>query len=315
MKRIWDRQDWRKKDINRVLRLRANDPATRDLDWQHASQWWDVKGAIYGLFHFTSGRWYVGQTKNEIFERGRSHWWSRFREEDLFHEALSLDPDPYHFIIIPLEWIPEHKWKFKYQGRLGNEREKRLFREAATPREKYWTGRVNSLWPYGWNSMVPGRPVGTYVLRKNINSHPLPSAEDPAFTPRDWLELWRKNPESSLKTLAASSKYHVREVLHFLQTYNTSDKLVSGLSPVTAIIDLLRKRREAPPKRQFLKVKFSSNSARSSNLRKIFRDPEVYEKHPDPEQAAAIMLVESFAPQIQALLFNYTDAARTLNPE
>ena len=41
----------------------------------------------------------------------------------------------------------------------------------------------------------------------------------------------------------------------------------------------------------------------------------VYECHPEPEDAAGIMLVESFSPQIQALLFNYSKAAVELDAQ
>ena len=92
-------------------------------------------------------------------------------------------------------------------------------------------------------------------------------------------------------------------------------KSVNGSSPVTLLIELLRKRRTEPPSRQFLRFHYTHNSARDLQLREVLRDPTIYQKHPDPEAAAAIMVSESFGPQIQGLLFNYTKAAEELDIE
>ena len=59
--------------------------------------------------------------------------------------------------------------------------------------------------------------------------------------------------------------------------------------------------------------RFSHNCASDLGLRSILRDPAVYQLHPEPEAAAAIMLVETVLPQIQAHLLNFSDAAAHLD--
>ena len=112
----------------------------------------------------------------------------------------------------------------------------------------------------------------------------------------------------------SESKGTLRDLLHHLQARHTpQDLLVNGQSPIPLLTQELRRRRQDAPKRQFLKFRFSTNAARDLMLREVLRTPEVYHKHPEPDAAAAIMVSDSFAPQIQAFLFNYTDAARELD--
>ena len=127
----------------------------------------------------------VRRPANEIYKRAQSHWWARYREKDLFHKALSLDSDPFVFVVLPLEFIPYDLYTSKYERRLGRERVRMRFREVAIQREKYSTGKLNSLWPFGWNSIIPGCPLGACVLRKNSFSHPEPDAAagEPDFQP------------------------------------------------------------------------------------------------------------------------------------
>ena len=77
MKRCWARKEWReKKELNRVLRLRSQELANRDVNWDQCDKLFDTAGAVYGIYHFTSGRWYVGQTVNAIHKRAQGHWWA-----------------------------------------------------------------------------------------------------------------------------------------------------------------------------------------------------------------------------------------------
>ena len=108
-KACWDRKKWFKKDVNRVLDLRAHDPSNAGVDWSHCSDRWDSTGWIYAVYHFATGRWYVGQTIRTIHQRAYDHWTARFREADLFHQALALDKDPFGFIAFPLEFIPRER--------------------------------------------------------------------------------------------------------------------------------------------------------------------------------------------------------------
>ena len=66
-----------------MLKLLAKEPANQGIDWQHCDGVFDTPGAIYAIYHFTSGRWYVGQTVSTIHKRAQGHWWARFREDDL----------------------------------------------------------------------------------------------------------------------------------------------------------------------------------------------------------------------------------------
>ena len=146
-----------------MLDLRSNDPANSGVDWARVSSRWDACGVVYGVYHFAAGRWYVGQTVRTIHQRAYDHWTARFRAADLFHQALALDTDPFGFIAVPLEFIPRERYHKKGMQRKV---EVAKFREVATPRERYWVGRVNSMWPHGWNSMVPGKPVSSSYQRR-----------------------------------------------------------------------------------------------------------------------------------------------------
>ena len=65
--KAWQQQQmlkgWRKKEVQRAIFLRDSDPANQGIDFTRVEELWDRCGVIYGLYHFTSGRWYVGQTK------------------------------------------------------------------------------------------------------------------------------------------------------------------------------------------------------------------------------------------------------------
>ncbi len=135
MRRCWVRKEWaNKKEISRALRLRSQEMSNADIDWDHCDDRFDETGAIYGIYHFTAGRWYVGQTINTIYKRAQEHWWSRYREDDAFHQALGLEFNPFAFIALPLEFIPREKYV-----RAGLNRRAQIseFRKAATPRERY----------------------------------------------------------------------------------------------------------------------------------------------------------------------------------
>ena len=313
MQQCWDRVHWqRKKDINRVLRLRAADPNNQGQDWAACSSTFHDTGAVYAIYHFTSGRWYVGQTVGTVHKRAQEHWQSRKRCTDAFHQALALDDSPFCFIAFPLEWIPAES--YIYPGQRRKERVKK-FRAAATPRERYWVDKLNSLWPHGWNSTVPGRPVAAYVLRRhNLPSGPTADDDEKQRFVEDWPRQWRSNPEAAIQAATKAPKDYLRDTLHHLQARFSPDELLSnGQSPTPLLIAELRRRREEPSKRQFLRFKFTSNEARDLQLRSVLRNPVVYHKHPEPDAAAAIMVSDSFDPQIQGFLFNYTEAAKELN--
>jgi hypothetical protein len=74
---------WHKPSIRKVLKLRDSDPANKSMDFTKAADHWKAKGWVYGLFHFASGRWYVGQTINEFWVRAEQHWHARKRLTDV----------------------------------------------------------------------------------------------------------------------------------------------------------------------------------------------------------------------------------------
>ena len=76
------------------------------------------------------------------------------RLNDVLHVALRNELSPFSFIILPLEKIP-----FALYDCATREESCRLFRQLATPRERYWSGKLNTLWPRGFNSSYPGRLV------------------------------------------------------------------------------------------------------------------------------------------------------------
>ena len=316
MVRSWDRSHWRnKREINRLLHLRSQEPANQGICWNHCSDMFNSKGAIYAIYHFTSGRWYVGQTIDAIYKRAQGHWWARFQASDAFHQALGLDLTPFSFIALPLEWISPENFQGPDVERLLQIKE---FRRAATPRERYWVDRLNSMWPHGWNSAVPGRPVAAHVLRR-YQQNPMAAEEqrkNNTLQAADWVSHWKDNPEEAIRLAVQQTKETIRDTIHHLQArHNPADLIVNGQSPVPLLLEELRRRRCEPPNRQFLRMKFTSNAARDLQIRAVLRDATVYHKHPEPEIAAAIMVSESFDPQIQGLLFNYTQAAIDLKPE
>ena len=151
---------WNKPSIKRVLKLRDQYPANRKMDFTKTSELWTKRGWIYGLFHFASGRWYVGQTSREYWVRAEEHWHSRKRLTDVLHNALANEISPFSFVVFPLEKIADNL----FQSRTRETTLKR-FRLFATERERFWAGRLNSLWPQGFNSSYPGKPVSAWVQR------------------------------------------------------------------------------------------------------------------------------------------------------
>ena len=74
MRQCWSRSRWDKKEISKMLSLRAREPANRNADWRKAGELLNDTGAIYAIYHFTSGRWYAGQTIATIWKRAQGHW-------------------------------------------------------------------------------------------------------------------------------------------------------------------------------------------------------------------------------------------------
>ena len=71
------------------------------------------------------------------------------------------------------------------------------------------------------------------------------------------------------------------------------------------IREILRKRKMERKGRDFMRFLYGNRLAASLDLPGLFKEPDVYRLHPEPDAAAAIMVVHRFAPQIASDLFNY----------
>ena len=233
----------------------------------------------------------------------------------MLHTAIANELTPFSFVVFPLEFIP---------GDLYIEEDRETtrdnFRLIATPRERYWVGRFNSLWSQGFNSAYPGKPVSAWVRRQWQLPEPnrmelTPEADDlVARRVQQWLDRLHRDGGAALKEMDGWEKDTLRETLDWIQQNVPARERRANLIAVeTAIIDMLREKWARRPKRHFLKVTFQNNNAVHLLLPHVLRDPRVYSKHPEPEVAAAIMVVNKFQPQVQALLCNYAKAAQELN--
>ena len=314
MQKMWG-TNWKKKSLRKVLQLRAADGSSGSLDWKDVPTLWSTPGWIYVLFHFPSGRLYVGQTKRLIWHRAREHWWSRGRTTDLLHEAHANDCNPFSFIMLPLEKLPA-------PDTFPRAERDALIRRDALDRERKWVGKLNSMWPLGFNAAYPGVPVSRKVRRKGHHlptMDPTPSRQgDP---PRDanmtaWLERCRKGDSSALAEAKGWVKPQLCAALDWLQDHvPEDDRRIGHLSLENKLIEIIKSKRQHAPERHFLKFCYSNNGARFLELRKVLREVSVYKLHPNPEVAAALMVCDKFAPQWQAWICNYAKAAEELNLE
>ena len=310
-------RDWRKPAIRKAFKLREVDPANTHVDFKQTQKLWSTTGLIYGIYHFATGRWYIGQTVNSYWERAQKHWYERKSATDHVHNALANELTPFSFVIFPLEVIEGTK----YKGRTREATVKR-FRHVATPRERYWVGRLNSMWPYGFNSAVPGKPVARWVMRK----YRLPAPgqgqlvdealDEVGRQVSSWLKQLESHGPEALREMKRWDKVKLRESLDWIQANVPADKRWARLRSVeAAILDELRARRACPPDRHYLKFHFGHQDAVHLLLRNVLRDPEVYNLHTEPEVGAAIMVCDKFSPQLQAILCNFAKVAAELDIE
>jgi len=315
-RRAWTYR-WRKRSLRRVLELRDRDPGNQHAAGFDPSRCWSQPGWIYALFHFASGRIYVGQTIRHIWLRAREHWSQRKRLNDVLHVALRNEISPFSFVVLPLEKIPSDQYNCP-----DRQESCRVFRLLATPRERYWVGRLNSMWPRGFNSAYPGRPVSAWCRRvwRMPEANRMELQEEEVDEVGRQVSAWMKRLQSdgsrALLELKNWDKVKLRESLDWIQAnIPVAERRANLLAVETTIIEELRDRRAAPPKRQYLKFHFGNQGATYLLLRNVLRDPDVYTKHPHPEEAAAIMVADRFTPQIQAYLCNYAAVAKELDIE
>ena len=90
------RREWRKTPIRRMLQVRKEEATQRRdrTNYHDPALFKEANGLVYGAFHFSTGKWYVGQTINTVLQRAKQHWWSRPTTRDYMHLAMADDPDP-----------------------------------------------------------------------------------------------------------------------------------------------------------------------------------------------------------------------------
>ena len=313
MQRSWGRSSWRNKTLRRVLQLRSADDANRSASWDDIPALWDAPGWIYALFHFPTGRLYVGQTQRKIWNRTREHWWSRGRCTDALHDALANDPNPFAYIMLPLERLPAPD-SFPRAERAA------LIRRDALARERKWVGLLNSMWPRGFNAAYPGVPVSRKAKRRQYqlpSQDPTPTSQgNPPPSPdlANWLRRCHQADSSALAEARSWGKAQLCSTLDWMQLNVPDDERRTGhLSLECKLVELIKAKRKEAPQRQFLKFSYSNNGARLLDLRRVLREEAVFKLHPNPDVAAAIMVCDKFAPQWQAWLCNYARVAEELD--
>ena len=88
-----------------VLSLRDSDPANNATDFRDTAKQWNANGCIYALYHFSSDRWYVGQTVRNYWVRSKENWDKRQQHTDVLHNALANETATFSYVIFPLENI------------------------------------------------------------------------------------------------------------------------------------------------------------------------------------------------------------------
>ena len=277
--REWQLQNagrkWHKPAIRKALKLRDQDPANRGTDFTDIKRQWASSGWIYALYHFSTGRWYVGQTIGRYIERAQSHWHGRRHSTDVLHNALANELTPFSYVVLPLEKIEDEL----YQTAGNREATRRHFRRFATPRERYWVGRLNSMWPRGFNAAYPGRPASAWVLKKwsvpEPNRMELIDEElnEVGRQVSAWLKHFRTDGAAALREMKNWDKVKLRENLDWIQANVPARERKANLIAVeTAIIEELKERRACPPDRHYLKFNFSHQDASFLLLRNVLRD-------------------------------------------
>ena len=302
------RRDWRKTPIRRMLELRRLEAVARGdpTNYHDPASVHTHQGSIYAAFHFPTGKWYIGQTINTIQNRAQEHWHARRRASDYFHLTLADDPDPMCLMVFPVECIPRSEWAEAEPRRSGwRSRERTRFRAVATPRERYWVDKLRSMWPKGWNSQYPGKPAAPGHPSEKHSTQQQEPARD-IHSALGAIQRWASDPTSTLAWLRSAARQDLVEILEGLEKgLRPKDKTPSTAAIATEVRAILRQRKLDKQPRDFVRFLYGNRMAASLQLPELFRDPSIYSLHPEPQTAAAIMVVHRFAPQIASDLFNY----------
>jgi hypothetical protein len=266
-------------------------------------------GLIYAAYHFPTGKWYVGQTINTLATRARQHWWARNRDKDFLHLTLADDPDPMCWVSFPVEYIPKECWEEPTPKSANfRDRERRNFRQYASVREKYWIQKLNTLWPTGWNTQYPGKPAAPWIKVKPVAQPQEPEPARDVRAARQVEDMWLKDPTAARAWLQGASREDLGNVLDGLQLGLPPAQQTATVKAIAAAArDILRKRKAEKKQRDYVRLLYGNHMAATMDLPGIMKDPDVYRLHPEPDVAAAIMIVHRFQPNIAATLFNYKD--------
>ena len=194
--------------------------------------------------------------------------------------------------------------------KLSWEAERNRVRKVANLRERFWVDKLRSLWPKGWNSQYPGKPAApgrqpqraSQAARQPDSQQPAKDLQAAALA----IDQGLVDPAAAQAWLAGASREDLSEILDGLQTGIPASAQTAQTTAITAEIrEILRKRKKEKKCRDFVRFLYGNRLAGALNLPALFKDPEVYRLHPEPDVAAAIMVVHRFAPQIGHDLFNY----------
>ena len=167
------------------LKARDQDLAAETWKGRTGEEISKMVGWIYGLYHFATRRWYIGQTITFMWERGRGQWYERLRVEDLLHKELGNENFPFAYLIVPLEWMAPENYQSKSTRRMDM---RSRFRWYATDRELYWARKQKTIWPKGWNSQWPGQRATKEAARKARFLGP-EDVQEAKMDPKEWLQL------------------------------------------------------------------------------------------------------------------------------
>jgi hypothetical protein len=257
----------------------------------------------------------VGQTINTIQNRAREHWYGRSQAKDHLHLTLADDPDPMCLVFLPLECIPKEEWAEPTPRQPDwRARERTRFRAVATPRERYWVDRLHSMWPRGWNSQYPGKPMAPHH-RTPPSAAPEPQPARDLQAVQEAVRMWSQDPRATQRWLAGAAREDLVELLEGLEkNLRPAERTQVTAALATEVRDVLRRRKAERKPRDYVRFLYGNRLAASLRLPDLFHDPQVYKLHPEPDVAAAIMVVHRFAPQVAADLFNYSTWAANPAP-
>ena len=182
-----------------------------------------VQGVIYVIIHIPSNKIYVGQTIQECYTRFKRHWHDRHLGDgrSLNLHRLMKKQKIHNFMIWPLEVID----KTQYYDKNGVP-DLRLFRRAASIRERFWIQRLQTTKPRGLNSNVPlGR---TKNLRKTRPGRWL-QKKDSVFADRLCTSCVEMKEDNIFIHLHQGPDHHIRstanKLLYMAKEYSEKDIL------------------------------------------------------------------------------------------